>query len=125
MNPIIKQELTKIKSRTSFYDDNTTKILIYSNHHKIDLKINGCYLIEVNDHILSGDQGDILTANWNRGIKLNSKYLKIQISNIMKDMIQFDATGYDYENKIDKNDTYLSFWLPNSAIFVLEDISNG
>ena len=124
MNEVIRDELEKIRIPHTQYDEDTT-VIYFQATKTITLEIGKSYLIRLEDYVYLGEQGNTLAANWNRGNLIKDKYIKIQISNIMNNMVQFDGTGFDMEDRMDNNNVYLNYWIPVKGFVVMEDIGNG
>lgn len=122
MNPFIKKELEKIRADTSSYNDHSEVIHIYKKEPSITLKLNHSYIVRLADYILHEPENFTLSKNWNNGIVPSSEYVKLQVSEIVGEMIKVDCSGYDYYNKIDKNDSYISLWLPVKSVTILEEL---
>ena len=123
MNPLIKKQLEAIKKVTlPHYDEDTLSIFIPKQTDlKIDLQINKCYLIELEDYIIKPFKDFTLHDNWNNGIPPKHKYLKCEVEKIMGKMVKVNSIGYDYVNNVDTNDLW-DGWLPQKGFKILKEI---
>lgn len=122
MNPLIKDQLTKIQRvNVPSYDDNTTQITIARNDVKpvTGLQEDHCYLISVEDYILNPPEGFTLHTNWNNNIAPKHKVMKIDVTKIMGKMVKVNSIGYDMKNQVDTTDLW-SGWLPQKSITIIE-----
>lgn len=120
MNEIIKEQLNNCKvAKVPSFDDGTTTISIPIGvreiEHEIDLAIDACYLIKVDDYIIKPYKGFTLHDNWNNGVIPTDIEMKVAITNIMGKMIRVDAVG--------NNDGLpWSGWLPKKSIKIISRI---
>ena len=112
MNPIIKEQLDRIRCPISEYDESTTSIHIdrqdknYSN-----FEVGSTYMVELAQYILYEPENFSLSSNWNGGIVPTAKFMEITVKNVMGKMIQVDGEGYiDLATKERK--LYSDIWLP-------------
>ncbi len=127
MNPVIKRELEKVRVPLPAYDDTTTLITILRESVNKEVKMftvvqNHYYLIQLADYILNEPPNFSLSANWNKGIKPVSQFLKVEVNKIMGKMIQVSGYGFDWETQSDKSDNYLGLWLPLASIGVVQEL---
>ena len=124
MNPIIKNELNKVKSVVlPDWDEDTTYMIIprKTGPMQIGLIENKCYLIRVEDYIIHPFEGFTLHDNWNNGIAPTHHCMKCEIIRKMGKMVKINGVGYDFKNKVDTNDLWVG-WLPEKSIKVLEEL---
>lgn len=120
MNDLIRQQLNKVKiAHIPEFDDNTTEIII-KKLSNIPILENNCYLIKLDDSLLTPNNS-ALTINWNGGSIPKNKYYKIDVNKIMAQMIKINGLAFDYDNKKDLNEMW-SGWLPLNSIEILEKI---
>lgn len=123
MNPLIKEQLNKIKKiKLPPFDDNTTVITLEKSNEAVTatlLQEDCCYLISVEDYILNPPDGFTLHTNWNNNIIPKHKTMKVDVTKIMGKMVKVNAIGYDMKNQVDTNDMW-SGWLPQKSITIIE-----
>ena len=127
MNPVIKRELEKVRIPLPEYDDNTTTLHIPKQGSETEavthtIERSHHYLIQVADYVLNEPPNFTLSSNWNQGIKPVSKFLKVQIDNIMGKMLQVSGCGYDWQTQTARTDIYSGLWLPLASIGVIQEI---
>lgn len=122
MNPLIKDQLGKIRRiRVPAFDDSTTILTLSKSGVTMDsgLQEDRCYLISVEDYILNPPEGFTLHTNWNNNIAPKHKVMKVDVTKIMGKMIKVNSIGYDMKNQVDTNDMW-SGWLPQKSIKIIE-----
>ena len=122
MNPLIKDQLSKIQRlNVPSYDDSTTHLTLSRNDIKVveSLQEDQCYLISVDDYILNPPDGFTLHTNWNNNTCPKHKVMKIDVTKIMGKMVKVNSMGYDMKNHIDLPDMW-SGWLPQKSITIIE-----
>jgi hypothetical protein len=122
VNPIIKEQLDKLQYiQTTVYDEDTTIIHIpkRDSRSSIVIKQDECYLICLEDYILNPPDGFTLHTNWNNNKIPKHKYLIIDVSKIMGNMIKVNSIGYDIDRKVNINDVWEG-WLPDESFVVIE-----
>lgn len=124
MNPIIKDQLKKVKNAIlPEYNDDTTKMIIKKTDKIINngLIENKCYLIQVEDYIVNPYAGFTLHDNWNKGTHPLHRFLKCEVVQKMGKMVKVNSVGYDFKNNLDTNDLWCG-WLPEKSIKIMEEI---
>ena len=122
MNPLIKDQLNKVKRvKIDSFDDSTQTILIKRTSTPLEeeLQENNCYLISVEDYILNPPEGFTLHSNWNNNILPKHKIMKIDVIKIMGKMVKVNSMGYDMKTATDLSDMWCG-WLPRKSITILE-----
>ena len=124
MNKYIKEQLLKCKiAQIPDFNDNTTELIINCVdsvvHNNIDLEYDHNYIIELERYITNPPDTFTLADNWNKGVIPTSKYLYCSPKQINGKMIQFDAVGYDIDNKIYLSDRYIDLWLPRKGFKII------
>lgn len=122
MNPLIREQLLKVR-RVDLSDapDTVTRIEI----DKIDLKSlkicekDTCYIIQVEDYILKPPEGFTLHSNWNNNVIPKSKYMKVEVLQIMGKMIKVNSLGYNPKTNETTGDAWVG-WLPEKSIKIIE-----
>lgn len=117
MNKFVKEQLEKVESVKLNYDDNTTHIVI-NRITTIKLEEDSCYLIELNDSLLTNT---VLQNNWNNGSLPNSKWYMCDITKIMGNMVKINGIAYDNVNKVELTEMW-SGWLLKEQINILSRI---
>ena len=121
MNKLIAQQLNNVNiADLSNYDESTNSYYI-PKYNEIKLDVDSCYIICIDDVLLKYDENSTLISNWNRGTYPKSKYMKVDISKLVGNMVLVNGFGYDYENNQDTNIMW-SGWLPIKQIKVMEKI---
>ena len=125
MNPIIEKQLKKVKAaKLGEYDSNTYEFLIPQNLVLDEqlIECNKSYLIQLKPSILNPTPDSSFAANWNKNITPKTEFLQCTVNQIMNNMIQIDAIGYDMQNKQILNDTYINLWLPRTEFTIIDNI---
>lgn len=121
MNKIVEQQLNSVKiADLSNYNQETNTFQI-PQYKETKLEVDSCYIICIDDVLLKYDENSTLISNWNKGTYPKSKYMKVDISKQIGDMVLVNGFCYDYEKQ---QDTLLmwSGWLPIKQIKVMEKI---
>lgn len=119
MNKIIKEQLNKIQvANMDNYNEDIYSFII-PKYNADRFEEDKCYLIELSDSLIKNNKDSLLQCNWNKGTYPVSKYLKIDVSQIMGKMIKVNSIAYDYENQKDLNIIW-SGWLPIDLIKIIE-----
>jgi hypothetical protein len=123
MNTLIKKQLESVrKVDLPPYDENTLTLFIPRQVHKtIDIELNKCYLIELEDYIVNPFKDFTLHDNWNSGIPPKHKYLKCEIEKIMGKMVKINSIGFDHINNVDTEDLWEG-WLPRKGFKILKEV---
>ena len=122
MNKYIKEQLLKCKTFIPEFDDDTTELLIKGNfvrEFEGELDASHNYVIQLEPYIINPPDTFTLADNWNKGVIPKSKYLYCNPKKIVGKMVQFDAVGYDIDNKVYLSDRYIDLWLPRKGFKVL------
>lgn len=121
MNNIIKQQLENCNIQ---FDCDDTEIIIpkINSSDDIEIQLNHCYLIKLENYILYPPANFTLQDNWNNGIIPKSEYLNCCVTRIMGKMIKIDGRGYDNDNNKVKDDSYLGLWLPQKSFKIIKEI---
>jgi hypothetical protein len=121
MNKIVEQQLNNVKiaDLTNYNPDTNTYYIPRYNETK--LEVDSCYIICLDDVLLKYDEDSTLISNWNRGTYPKSKYMKVDISKKVGDMVLVNGLGYDYNTKQDTNVLW-NGWLPIKKIKVMEKL---
>ena len=118
MNKLIEKELNKLKiAKLSAYDELKHSFFI-PKHTESDLKENHCYIIKLEDCLL---EDSTLADNWNKGTKPPTKYLQVEISKIMANMVRVNAIDYNYETKSSTNKVW-NGWLIKDNLEIIDEI---
>lgn len=118
MNSRIREQLEKCKVANipNFNDDSTELIIpVGMKKDEDEIKLNGFYLIEVEDYIIHPYSGFTLHDNWNNGIIPTDKQMNICVNQIMGKMIKVDAAGVNDRK-------HWSGWLPKKSFKILKNI---
>lgn len=124
MNKYIKQQLNKVSAvDIPVFDDNTTHLIIPRLEKKVELffQEDHFYVIKLEDYLLNPPPGFNLHTNWNHNIIPKQKYYKCQCIKVMGKMIQILGVGFDYENRIDLEETW-DGWLPIKSVKIIKEI---
>ena len=124
MNKYAKEALSRVRvAHLPPYDDSTISMII-PKHIGVDgddLIKDKCYLICVEQYVITPPDGFTLHDNWNNGVKPKHQYMKAEINTIMGKMVKVTSVGYDNDNHIDTNDMWEG-WLPKSAIKIVKEL---
>ena len=124
MNELIKKQLNKCrKAQIPAFDNTTTKIIIPKtvDLDEIELGINECYLIKLEDYILNPPNTFTLHENWNNNIKPTANYYKCEIIQLMGKMVKITGIGYDYNNKTDLDSVWTG-WIPRKGFSIIKKL---
>jgi hypothetical protein len=123
MNPLIKDQLSKVRRvKLPPFDDTTQVITVQRGDVRTisdTLQEDCCYLISVEDYILNPPDGFTLHTNWNNNTVPKHKVMKVDITKIMGKMVKVNSVGYDMKNHLDLPDMW-SGWLPRKSITIIE-----
>ena len=121
INKLVAQQLDNVSiADLSNYDESSNTYYI-PKYNEIKLEIDSCYIICIDDVLLKYDENSTLISNWNRGTYPKSKYMKVDISKMVGNMVLVNGFGYDYDNHQDTNNMW-NGWLPIKQIKVMEKI---
>lgn len=118
INNIIKEQLLKCKTAVLNIDKDNPYIINIPKHEDVQVSLDECYLIELDDSLLNSNNDDLITCNWNHGNVPKVKFLKIDVIKILGKMINVNSVGYSYEDNKDL-DYVWSGWLPIKKIKIL------
>lgn len=121
MNKFIKEELHKCGIP---FNDSDIEIIIPKIHSSdnIDLQLNHCYLIKLENYILYPPSNFTLQDNWNKGIIPKSEYINCCVTQIMGKMVKIDGCGYNNLEDKPKTDSYIDLWLPRKGFKIIKEI---
>ena len=121
MNPQIKKELEKVTATDLQFDNNTTSIFIpkTTSWNLTSLKVNKCYVIELDDSLLNPSTNSSLAANWNGGKIPEYKHYMIELSSVMNKMIK--VIGVGIVNGVPQGKQFIG-WLPFEQVKVLKEV---
>lgn len=118
MNKFVQDQLSKCKDADlSNYNESENSFFI-PKKTSIRLLEDSCYIIKLNDTIFSNE---VLKSNWNNNTVPPHRYLKVDISKIMANMIKVNSIAYDVDTNKDLNKVW-SGWLPSDQINVIEKL---
>ncbi len=117
----IKKELEKITAVDLEYNDDTKSIFIpkTTSYNLTSLKVEHCYLIELDDCLLNPASNDALAANWNGGKLPQCKHYNIELQSVMNKMIK--VIGVGIVNGEAQGEQFFG-WLPFEHIKVLKEL---
>lgn len=118
MNKIVKEQLNKCREADLSNFDKESNTYYIKKKTSIRLLENHCYLVKLNQSIFDNS---LLASNWNNNQLPPNEYLKIDISQIMGNMIKVNSIGFDFDNNIDLNKSWQG-WLPSNEIEVISEI---
>ena len=124
MNPIVKQQLEKCRvANIPPFDDDTKEIVINKGNKFIasEYQVHKCYFVELEDYIINPPPDFTLAVNWNKGTVPPSKYMKVEIAQVMGKMIRIIGTGYDMINHVDMNVIWEG-WVPGTSMKLLQKL---
>lgn len=121
MNPQIKKELEKVTATDLQFDNNTTSIFIpkTTSWNLTSLKVNKCYIIELDDSLLNPSTNSSLAANWNSGKIPEYKHYMIELQSVMNKMIK--VIGVGIVNGAPQGKQFIG-WLPFEQVKVLKEV---
>ena len=121
----VKEELKKCKyakvsELLNNEDNNITQIKI-EKLKEICLEENKYYLIQLSDYVTNPSTNSTLSSNWNNNTYPKYSYWKVEISNIMDNMVKINGVAFDYQKGTDINELW-SGWVPIDSIFIIEEL---
>ena len=124
MNKVVKEQLGKCRvAEIPAFDDNTTHIFIPKvNAGSInEYHLHKYFMVEIADYILNPSADFTLADNWNKGTKPPSKYMNVEITQIMGKMIQISGVSYNPENPA-ASPTHWEGWVPQKSIKIIKQL---
>lgn len=124
MNPIIKRELAncRVAEIPNFEEDTVDLFIPKSTGNRASIyQVHKCYLVELEDYILNPPPDFTLSSNWNKGTIPPSKYMKVEIAQVMGKMIRIVGCGYDIITRTDMN-TVWEGWVPQKGMKLLQQL---
>lgn len=115
MNKIIKKQLEQLNLPTD------QLIIKIPKKEGIRLVEGGCYLIEISSLLLNSSPTSTWAINWNRGILPTASHYKVEVNQLMKDMVKVTGIAYDALSQQDLNRMW-SGWLPLDQITILQKL---
>lgn len=118
MNKFIKEQLNKCKTKLPDWDDNTTNMIISSNHITIENTFNSKQgqKIEIKNYIINEPVNFTLSSNWNNGTKPPETYMYITIINRIGKMYQVTGVGVT-------TGIQWTGWLPERGFEILPEVT--
>ena len=124
MNSLIKRELLNCRvAEVPEFNDEDTEIIIYKNStmRASQYQVHKCYLVELEDYIINPPPEFTLSSNWNKGTIPPSKFMKVEIAQVMGKMIRITGRGYDIITKSDMN-TVWEGWVPQKSMKLIQQL---
>lgn len=124
LNPILKEQLSKVKvAHIPDYDDNTLELHIPcgSDVKVTSYQLNRYYIVELSDYILNPPPDFSLASNWNHGSIPTSKYYFAEITQIVGRMIKITGCGYDIKTRTRTNDVWEG-WVPQRGLKLIQEV---
>ena len=124
MNPIVKRELLncRVAEIPEFSEDDSTLYIPKSAGIRANIyQIHKCYLVELEDYILNPPPDFTLSSNWNKGSIHPSKYMKVEIAQVMGKMVRIMGCGYNITTKTDMN-TMWEGWVPQKGMKLIQQL---
>ena len=118
MNDIVKKQLSQVKIADLSHFNEKDNTYFIPQKKTIKLEQNKAYLVYLNDSFY---YNDVVSSNWNKGSQPKDRYLKLEVENVMGNMIKVVSIGYDALNKIDTNN-FWNGWICISDIQVLQKL---
>lgn len=115
MNKFIAQQLNRINTPMTSWDDHSTNIVIYRqrNDKQCELSVGSIYDITVQKYVVDPPPGFSLASNWNFGTVPPEENLQAQLLQIMGNMLKFNCRGCTTNIEWEG-------WLPRKAITINE-----
>lgn len=120
MNNSIITELLKVKEIKINFNQQDTEIFI-PKKSGIKLNVDKAYILMLSDTMLHPENNSTLVSNWNCGSIPTERYYKAEVNKVVNDMIKITGIGYDYDNHVDRNSTWVG-WVPLSEMEIMEEI---
>lgn len=122
INPIIKEQLEKVEQAKIGEYDPIKNCYHIPKYTEVEYKVDGCYLVSLDDKLLNPTSNEILVSNFNGGDYPRQKYMKISVvQKLGNNMIKVVGLYYDYINKVDIN-TMWSGWLPIDQLTLINEL---
>lgn len=124
MNKVVKEQLGKCKvADIPAFDDTTTHIFIpkVSAGSINEYHLHKYFMVEIADYILNPSADFTLADNWNKGTKPPSKYMNVEIIQVMGKMIQISGVSYNPENPV-ALPTHWEGWIPQKSIKIIKQL---
>ena len=124
MDELVKKQLNQCRvASIPQFDDSTTQIFIPKyDDAKVQtqkLVINKCFLCKVDKDVMEQFKDALLQMN---DKPFHSSYLKIVPTSFLSSFVKVDAIECDILTQEDTSVVYLAYWLPVSAITILNEI---
>lgn len=116
MSKIIAEQLQKVTDADLSNFDKATNTYFIPQKKSIKIKTDTCYIISLKPQAFTNP----ININWNRGKGPQSDCMKIEVNNIMNNMIKVVGVGYDAANDTVLN-TFWSGWLQLDNIEILSE----
>ena len=123
MDKYVKESLKKVKkAKLPKYNDKTLHLIISKLNNVIKtFELNKCYLIKVEPYIVNPYEGFTLHDNWNKGTHPLNEFMKIEVIQIMGNMIKVNSVGYNNIENKDTNNVWVG-WLPIKSTHIIEEL---
>ena len=122
MNKVIEDQLKKVRvANLPPYNEDTMRLIIPRNDSVVvsDFNIGEKYIIQLEEYLVKPFDGFTLHDNWNNGIPPKHTCLLATVTQVVGNMIKFNASGYNYNTK-EIIQEFWSGWLPKKSIKILE-----
>lgn len=123
MGQQLKKQLEKLPPGiTMTHSDNTYIIPKQDPSKVLTLEPGHFYFIHLDEGSVAKSLMKLTTVNWNNGREITSNYLKCECLQVLSNMVQLNASGYDPNMGIDKNDIYLKIWVNSNIIEIVNEL---
>ena len=124
MNKFAKAELKKVKVAVLPPYDDSTRSMFIPKHYGVsgkDLKRDHCYILTIEESLLTSESGKTLNANWNNGNAPKYTCMKAEVSQLLGKMVKVGSIGYDLTTQSDL-DFYWEGRLPINSVKIIKEI---
>lgn len=122
MNKVIKDQLSKVRSTTINYDNNSTDIFIPKMTRVIPqaLNVGDIYLIKVDDSVIHPASNSTLASNWNAGNIPKYSIYQAELVDKMGKMYKFNGIAVE-DGKPLYSENWFG-WFPENGFYVINKL---
>lgn len=117
MSKVIEEQLKKVTEADLSNFDATTNTYHIPQRKSIKIEEDNCYIIALKPQAFTNP----INTNWNSNKAPIERYMKVEVSKIMPNMIKVVGVGYDIYNKTILN-SFWSGWLQIDNIDILSKV---
>ena len=121
INKIIQEQLNKLQVAKLGEYDHFKHMYVIPKYKEPHYDVDHCYLVCLDDTLLTATGNEMLVSNWNNGRYPVHKYMKIVVQQKLGDMIKIDGIYFDNIKHEDINEVW-SGWLPIKLVTIVKDL---